>query len=240
MRAFLPSWASLGDKELGEDKEEADGIERLANVLERRLAEKNGKSEGKEGKKYLDLMRQVQCHVYLHYTPPHTIHCVFRRWGIAFDAYAMGGATVQHQLTYASARAHKNTCMKLGLRAGVGTNPRRANFAVVYDAVARCALLMLSLCCYSVRPHTLIIYAGKIGPSAPPQEKLASQSTWWPRARLTQNLWPRLRLYMTPTTAPKGLAERLAVMLAVGLAEMLPKRCVGSVAGSATRRLNAM
>ena len=50
----------------------------------------------------------------------------------------MGGATVQHQLSYAAACAHKTTCMKLGMRAGVGTT-RRANFAVFYDSVARCA-----------------------------------------------------------------------------------------------------
>ena len=60
LRDFLPSWAALDDKDLEGDKGEEDGFEKLANVLERRMDEKHRRAEGKECKKYLDLLRQVQ------------------------------------------------------------------------------------------------------------------------------------------------------------------------------------
>ena len=74
LRDFLPSWAALDDKDQEGDKGEEDGFEKLANVLERRMDEKHRRAEGKECKKYLDLLRQVQ------FVCPIATHLVILFW----------------------------------------------------------------------------------------------------------------------------------------------------------------
>ena len=59
------------------------------------------------------------------------------RWNVAFDEYALASATVEHQLSFTSALAHKDICMQIGLAATLNGLGRRAGMAPIYDEVCR-------------------------------------------------------------------------------------------------------
>ena len=56
---------------------------------------------------------------------------------MAFDKFALAGALVEHQLTYAAALSHKDICMNVGVSAPRGVVQRRAGLAPIYDEVCR-------------------------------------------------------------------------------------------------------
>ena len=82
----------------------------LASVLEKKFGGASAKP-----KKWLDIVR----------------------WSVAFDKFALAGALVEHQLTYAAALSHKDICMNVGVSAPRGVVQRRAGLAPIYDEVCR-------------------------------------------------------------------------------------------------------
>ena len=68
-------------------------------------------------------------------TPTKSLDVV--RWNVAFDKYTLASETVDHQLSYTSAPAHKEICMQVGLGASFNGFGRRASIAPTYDKVCK-------------------------------------------------------------------------------------------------------
>ena len=114
LKEFLPFWAEFKDADKTQDEaiaedEMSSDYKALASVLEKKFG---GPAKPK---KWLDIVR----------------------WSVAFDKFALAGAVVEHQLSFAAALAHKDVCMGVGLAAPRGVVPRRAGLAPIYDEVCR-------------------------------------------------------------------------------------------------------
>ena len=112
LKDFLPFWAEFKDVDVESDVDEdmSSSFKALASVLEKKFGGGSAKP-----KKRLDVVR----------------------WSAAFDKFALSGAMVDYQLTFAAALAHKDVCMNVGLTAPLGVVARRAGLGPIYDEVCR-------------------------------------------------------------------------------------------------------
>ena len=134
VKKFMPVWAlNVGDTPLlAEHEDDVGDISKICNVLTART------EVAKESKSKLDVTRCVVRSIFQVLPPPHALAICMRRWSVAYDAFALGQTAVEHQLSYAAAVAHKNTCFKVAFQACVVLPETfRLNLACTYDTVAR-------------------------------------------------------------------------------------------------------
>ena len=103
LNEVLQFWADFKDAdrthdELDAEEEMSAEYKALASVLEKKFGGTTAKP-----KKGLDIVR----------------------WSVAFDKFALAGALVDHQLTFAAASAHKDVCLNIGVSAPKGVVQRR-------------------------------------------------------------------------------------------------------------------